>query len=53
MTKNEAKSIAIELAKAAMSGDTGNLTVYPDKESSTRVADFIDTLTARLADTNK
>ena len=53
MTRNEAKSIAIELAKAAMSGDTGNLTVYPDNESAKRVADFIDTLTDRLSDTDK
>ncbi len=53
MTRNEAKSIAIELAKAAMSGDTGSLTVYPDDKSAKCVADFIDTLTARLADTDK
>lgn len=52
MTKKEAKNHAIELAKAMMSNVGGNLSIYPNEQIANSVADFIDTLIARLADTD-
>lgn len=50
MTKLEAKMIAIDLAKTAILSPTGNVSVYPCEDTACNVADFIETLTNRLAD---
>lgn len=50
MTKEEAKAIAIELAKSVIASPTGNVPICPNSKTASEIADFIQTLTDRLAD---
>lgn len=49
MTNEEARAIAIDLAKAAINSCTGTTSVCPSGATAKSVADFIDVLTERLA----
>lgn len=50
MDKFQAQAIAIELAKIAVGSPSGSISVYPNTENANNIADFIETLTNRLAD---
>lgn len=49
MDKIQAQALAVELAKIAVGSPSGSLSVYPNTQSANDIADFIESLTDRLA----